>query len=29
MGQVRKQATGNVSLAELSKILEKRIKADD
>ena len=29
MGQIRKQATGNVSLAELSKILEKRIKADD
>jgi glutamyl-tRNA(Gln) amidotransferase subunit E len=29
MGQVRKQATGNVSLAELRKTLEKRIKADD
>jgi len=29
MGQIRKQATGNVSLAELRKTLEKRIKADD
>lgn len=29
MGQVRKQATGNVSLAELRKTLEKRIKTDD
>ena len=29
MGQIRKQATGNVSLGDLRKIVEKRIKADD
>ncbi len=29
MGQIREEATGNVSLGELRKILEKRIKTDD
>jgi len=29
MGQIREQATGNVSLGKLREILEKRIKTDD